>query len=65
METHGFCVFDSAAKRYLEPFFCPSVEFAIREFKSAANTEGHMFSKYPADYTLFYNRQNFINQNRI
>lgn len=54
METHIFTVYDSAAERYLEPFMAPSVAFALREFKSAANSEGHQFAKFPSDYTLFY-----------
>ncbi len=54
METHIFTVYDSAAGMYLEPFICPSIQFALREFGSAANAEGHQFNKFPADYTLFY-----------
>lgn len=53
MLSYGFTIFDSAAGRYLDPFFCPSIEFAIREFRTAVNTEGHQFAKYPSDYTLF------------
>lgn len=53
MESSLFTVYDSAAARFLEPFVCPTVEFALREFKSAANQEGHQFNKFPGDYTLF------------
>lgn len=48
-----FTVYDSAAGGFLEPFFAPSVEFAIREFRQAVNTEGHQFNRFPEDYTLF------------
>jgi len=53
MKAFLFTVYDSASGRYLEPFFAPTVEFAMREFKTAVNTDGHQFAKYPADYTLF------------
>lgn len=46
-------VYDSAASRYLEPFTCPTVEYALREFRTAVNKEGHTFWKYPGDFTLF------------
>lgn len=48
-----FSVYDSAAGMYLEPFFAPSVEFAIRSFRQAVNTDAHQFNLYPTDYTLF------------
>lgn len=53
MRTLVFTVFDSAAKRYLEPFFAPTVEVALRMFRTIVNTPEHQFSKYPEDYTLF------------
>mgnify|MGYP000067247393 CR=1 FL=1 len=46
-------VFDQAAKRYVDPFPAPTVEFAIRGFKEAVMTEGHQFNKFPEDYVLF------------
>lgn len=54
MEKLAFSVFDSAAGMYLEVFFAPSIEFAIRGFREAVNSEGHQFKKFPADYTLFH-----------
>lgn len=54
MELQAFAVYDSAAAMYLEPFFAPTVEFAIRGFKEAVNKQGHQFSKFPEDYTLFH-----------
>ncbi len=54
LQTHIFTVYDSAAGMFLEPFVAPSIDFALREFKSAANREGHQFNNFPSDYTLFY-----------
>lgn len=50
----GFTVYDSAAARYLDPFFAPTIEFAIRGFRQAVNKEGHQFHEFPEDYTLFH-----------
>lgn len=54
MEKQIFSVYDTAADMFLEPFFCPSIDFALREFKRAVNDEGHQFNRYPEDYTLFH-----------
>lgn len=54
MLTLFFTVYDSAAGRYLEPFTAPSIDFALRGFREAVNTEGHHFGKFPSDYTLFH-----------
>lgn len=54
MEMNVFTVFDSAASAYLEPFFAPTLEFALRGFREAVNKEGHQFAKFPEDYTLFH-----------
>lgn len=48
-----FTVWDSAAERFLEPFFAPTVEYALRSFRQAVNEPGHQFNRFPADYTLF------------
>jgi hypothetical protein len=53
MDTFFFCVFDSAAGRYLDPFCSPTPEVAIRGFKHVVNQDGHAFNEAPADYTLF------------
>lgn len=53
-EMEAFCVYDSAAELYLEPFFAPTIEVAIRGFREAVMKEGHQFNKFPADYTLFH-----------
>lgn len=48
-----FSVLDMAAKQYLEPFFAPTIDFAIRGFKSACQKDGHQFAEYPEDYVLY------------
>ncbi len=54
MIKHLFSVYDSAAGAYLDPFVAPSIEFAMREFRTAVNKPEHQFNKYPEDYTLFH-----------
>lgn len=54
METEAFCVFDSKAERYLEPFFAPTAAVAIRGFQDAVRKPGHPFNEHPEDYTLFH-----------
>ncbi len=54
MNKQIFCIWDSAAHAYLDPFTAPTIEFAIREFRKAVNTPDHQFQNYPEDYTLFH-----------
>lgn len=54
MTEEMFTVYDSAAKRYLQPFFAETIEVAMRMFKSLVAKEGHQFAKFPEDYTLFH-----------
>lgn len=54
MDKMIFTVFDSAAGAFLEPFFAPTIEFAIRGFRQAVNTEKHQFNTFPEDYTLYH-----------
>lgn len=53
MEMLCFAVYDQAAHAYMEPFFAPTVELAIRGFRHAVNKPGHPFNDYPEEYTLF------------
>lgn len=53
IEMSCFTVYDQAAKQYLEPFFAPTHEFAIRGFKSAVTNREHQFAKFPEDYVLY------------
>lgn len=53
MKVGVFCVFDSAAKAYLPPFFIRSVGEAIRSFTDAVSDTKHQFASHKEDYTLF------------
>lgn len=53
MNVEIFSVFDAAAKRYMDPFCAPTVEFALRGFREACQTDGHQFAKFPEDYVLY------------
>lgn len=53
MKLEMFSVYDSAAKAFLEPFFAPTVDVAIRMFRRLLQNEDHQFRKFPEDYTLF------------
>ena len=50
-----FTVFDLAAARYLEPFFAPTVEVALRRFRQTVNQprDDNPIALYPEDYTLY------------
>lgn len=54
MNVELFTVYDSAARRYLEPFGAETIEVALRMFRQLVNREGHGFAKFPEDYTLFH-----------
>lgn len=54
MQTLLFSVFDTAAGRFLDPFVAPTIEVAIRGFRSVVNKPGHPFNDHPEDYTLFH-----------
>jgi len=49
-----FTVYDAAARRYLEPFFAETIEVACRMFRTLVNKDGHLFARFPEDYTLFH-----------
>lgn len=52
MNVEMFTVYDSAARRYLDPFCAPTIEVAIRLFRELANKPDHAFGKFPGDYEL-------------
>lgn len=54
MNDQVFTVYDSAAKRFLQPFFAETVEVACRMFRALVNKGDHQFSRFPEDYTLFH-----------
>lgn len=54
MSCELFSVFDSAAKRFLEPFYAPTIEYAIRSFRQTVNSSESTIQRFPEDYTLFH-----------
>lgn len=54
MNAQIFSVFDSVAKRFLPPFFAPSIGEALRSFQHICNEEGHAFNRDATDYSLFH-----------
>lgn len=54
MNVQMFTVFDSAAARFLEPFFAETVEVACRMFRALVAKPEHQFARFPEDYTLFH-----------
>lgn len=54
MKTCLFSVYDSAARRYKEPFYAPTPEYAERMFRQTVNSPGNPIHDYPEDYTLFH-----------
>lgn len=54
MKLQAFSVFDAAANMFLEPFWAPTMEVALRGFREACQKEGHQFNKFPGDYQLFH-----------
>ncbi len=48
-----FSVYDAKAEAYLSPFFMTHEGQAIRTFTDCLQSKEHMFSRHPADYTLF------------
>ena len=48
-----FSVYDQKAAAFLDPFVAPTIDFAIREFRTAVNSPKHQFARYPEDYVLF------------
>lgn len=54
MNEEMFTVYDSAARKFLQPFFADTVEVAIRMFRTLVGKPEHQFARYPEDYTLFH-----------
>ncbi len=47
-------VYDAAADRYMDLYCAPTIEFGIRGFREACGQEGHQFTKFPEDYSLWH-----------
>lgn len=53
MSMRIFSVFDSKAEAFLQPFFSPTAETALRSFKKAVNEDTSVWGDNPGDFTLF------------
>lgn len=48
-----FCIYDSKAEAYMQPFFFQATGLAIRAFEDLVRDDKSNISKYPQDFTLF------------
>lgn len=48
-----FSVYDSKAEYFMQPMFIQSTGQAIRMFQDTTMEKDHLFSRHPADFTLF------------
>lgn len=48
-----FTIYDSKAEAYLQPFFSPTKNTALRMFERAANDGESDIARWAEDYTLF------------
>lgn len=53
MKIETFTVFDEKAGAFLQPFYSPTINTAIRAITDCVNDLTHTFGKHSADYTLF------------
>lgn len=49
-----FAVRDNAIGAYLQPFFSPTSNAALRSLKEAVNDPKHEFHKHAGDYSMWY-----------
>ncbi|AXL14769.1 nonstructural protein [Microviridae sp.] len=52
MKQLAFSVYDIKAKAFINPYFVPTEEVALRSFTDCVNATDHPFNKNPGDYTL-------------
>ena len=52
MKYKIYSVFDTKADSYMQPFFMPNDDLAIRGVTTLVREEGHPFMLYPEDYML-------------
>lgn len=48
-----FCIYDSKAEAYLQPFFYKTKGEALRALSAVVDDPQHTFCKYAMDFTLF------------
>lgn len=53
MKLKVFCIYDSKVKAFTNPMYFREAGEALRAWENTTRDESTMFSKFPADYTLF------------
>lgn len=48
-----FTIFDQKTKAFEIPFCAPNSDVAIRIIRGMASQEGHVFNKFPKDFSLW------------
>ena len=54
MKSQIFAIYDSKTGAYMEPWFTPTTETAIRAFAHSCSDPAHPLGMDPADYGLFH-----------
>lgn len=54
MKKQIFCIYDSKAQAYAQPFFLPNEQVAIRSVQELSNDPTHEFYKHAEDYSLYH-----------
>lgn len=49
-----FSIFDTVARAFIAPFFCPNRQVAQRAFTESVNDKTHAFARSPYDYQLYF-----------
>lgn len=52
MNKRIYAIYDAKAAAYMEPFFLPNEDMAVRTFGDVANDPDHPMGKHPEDYHL-------------
>lgn len=54
MNKHNlYSIYDSKVEGYMQPFFLPNDQVAMRAFSDLVNEDNHDLNRHPEDYTLF------------
>lgn len=54
MISKVFCIYDSKAEAYMNPFFQKNDAMALRSVRQAVADPNTTFHQFPMDFTLFY-----------
>lgn len=47
-------IYDTKARAFLLPFFCPHLDVGFRAIKAAANSPGHQLHIFSEDFVIFH-----------